>query len=220
MNYPVSPISIQFSKKQQMKNSRVSDFLGLVPSERIDRPIYYHWKELEYNGQKWDALYYVLFYNYNPGYKVFGKITGFHEADVEKIVVLHNKETKEPTWVYFGAHGMGQGVWLEYNKCNFDSEGKLCVYVSPSSHGFYPQAKRYLRICCVANDVCDEQGEQWKPLPSDFEPSDKQVWSDTHYQIRRGINSPLNTPNPNGHSIKNWERIFLFLPSIREKIKQ
>lgn len=220
MDYPIPPISIQFSKKQQVTNSRVSNFLGLSPSEKTNRSIYYHWKELDYNGQKWDALYYVLFYTYNPGYKVFGNIAGFHEADVEKLVVLYSKDTKQPTWVYFGAHGRGQGVWVEYNKCKFTDNGELIAFVSPTSHGFYPQPKRYWRLCFVANDVCDEQGEQWKPSFKDFEPSENQVWSNTHYQVRPGINSPFNTPQPNEHSIKTWERILLFLPSVRKMIRK
>ncbi len=219
MEYPVSPISIQFSKRQQFKNSSVSVFLGLSPTEKTHRPIYYHWKEIEYKGQRWDALYYVLFYTYNPGYKVFWKILGFHEADVEKVIVLYDKDTKEPTWVYFGAHGRGQGVWLEYNKCKFTKDGMLRAFVSPTSHAFYPKVKRYFRLCFFANDVCDEQGEQWIPSPTDFEPSENQVWTNTHYQVRPGINSPFNTPNPNEHSIKTWERILLFLPSVRDRVK-
>jgi hypothetical protein len=219
MEYPISPLCIQFSKTQQITNSRVSDFLGLSPTEKTNRPIYYHFKKLEYKGQKWDALYYVLFYQYNPGYKVLWKTLGFHEADVEKLIVLYSKDTKEPTWVYFGAHGRGQGIWLEYNKCKFTENGTLKVFVSPTSHAFYPQVKRYWRLCFVANDVCDEQGEEWTPSPICFEPSENQVWSNTHYQVRPGINSPFNTPSPNEHSIKTWERILLFLPSVRKRIR-
>jgi hypothetical protein len=220
MYYPIIPISIQFSKGQQFKNSRVSDFLCLSPSENTNRPMYYHWKELDYKGKQWDALYLVLFYRYNPGYKVFGKIAGFHEADVEKLVVLYSKDTKQPTWVYFGAHGRGQGVWVEYSKCKFTENGELLAFVSPTSHGFYPQPKRYWRVCFFANDVCDEHGEQWTPSFEDFEPSENQVWSNTHYQVRPGINSPFNTPQPNEHSITTWERILLFLPSVRKMIKK
>jgi hypothetical protein len=219
MEYPISPICIQYSRKQQIINSCVSDFLGLSPTEKTNEPIYYHWKELEYKGQTWDALYYVLFYAYNPGYKFLWKTLGFHEADVERLIVLYSKDTKEPTWVYFGAHGRGQGIWLEYNKCKFTEDGTLKVFVSPTSHAFYPQVKRYWRLCFVANDVCDEQGEQWIPSPTDFEQSENQVWSNTHYQMRPGINSPFNTPSPNEHSIKTWERILLFLPSVRKRIR-
>lgn len=218
MEYQILPVCIQFSKHQQMKNSRVSDFLGLSPTEKTDRPIYYHWKEFFYKGQVWDALFLVLFYECNPGYKVFGKIAGFHEADVEKLVVLYSKETKQPTWIYFGAHGRGQGTWMEYKNCNFTTDGELRAFVSPTSHGFYPQLKRYWRVCFAANDVCDEQGEQWKPSPFDFEPSEKQIWTRSHYQVRPGINSPFHTPNPNEHSIKSWERILLCLPFVRKRI--
>lgn len=219
MEYQVPPISIQFSDKQQITNSCVSHFLGLAPTEKTNTPIYYHWKELEYKGKKWDALYYVLFYAYNPGYKILWKTAGFHEGDVEKVIVLYCKDTKQPTWVYFGAHGRGQGTWLEYTKCNFTEDGVLRVFVSPKSHGFYPSVKKYHRICFAANDVCDEKGEQWTPSPEDFEQSENQVWTNTHYQVRPGINSPFHTPDPNEHSITSWERILLFLPSVRNRIR-
>lgn len=219
MEYEIIPLSIQFSKQQQMPNSRVSDFLGLTPTEKSERPIYYHWKELDYKGQIWDALFLVLFYQYNPGYNVFGKIVGFHAADVEKLVVLYSKETKQPTWVYFGAHGRGQGVWKEYTNCMFTKDGELIAFVAPASHGFYPQPKRYWRICFLANDVCDESGEQWRPSLTDFESSENQVWTSTHYQIRPGINSPFNTPIPNEHSINSLERILLCLPFVRNSVR-
>jgi hypothetical protein len=218
MEYQIVPVCIQFSKGQQMTNSRVSDFLGLTPTEKTNRPIYYHWKELDYKDQKWDALFLVLFYQTNPGYKVLWKIAGFHEADVEKLIVLYSKETKQPTWVYFGAHGRGQGTWIKYNKCKFTADGTLRAFVSPTSHGFYPQLQRYSRVCFAANDVCDEQGEQWTPSPTDFERSENQVWSNTHFQVRPGINSPFNTPSPNEHSIRSWERILLCLPFVRKRI--
>jgi hypothetical protein len=218
MNYPVAPICIQFSKGQQTKNACVSDFLQLPPTEKTERPIYYHWKDHEYRGQVWDALYYVLFYPYNPGYQVLCKTVGFHEGDLERVIVLYSKDTKEPKWVYFGAHGQGQGVWREYAKCKFSNDGTLRVFVSPTSHAFYPEAHSYSRVCFAANDVCDESGEEWKPLPSDFEPSENQIWSETYQQLRPGINSPLYARAPNEHSISHWERILLFLPCVRKAI--
>lgn len=219
MEIPLVPIVIQLSKNQQLQNSCVSNFLGLEPSEQTQRPIYYHWKDLNYKGQTWSALFYVLFYEYNPGYKIAGKSVGYHQGDVERVVILYATDTKRPTWVYFGAHGRGQGIWLPFEKCQFTKDSELIVYVSPSSHGFYPTPRTYLRIGCFANDVCDAKGEQWKPSRVNFESSRTQVWSDTHYQVRPGINSPLNTPDPSEHSITDLERILFCIPFIRKKVQ-
>jgi hypothetical protein len=217
---PPHKLVFQFSIKESLKNSRVSDFISVQPSEKTERPIYSHKKNLTYKGKDWDAWFYVLFWTTNPGYKIFGRTVGYHEGDVERIVILHDKESDTPTWVYFGAHGKGQGIWREYNKCAFTNEGALIVYVSPESHGLYPKPRTYLRIAGFANDTCDAKGELWRPQPDDFEASENQTWSQTHYQVRRGINNPFRTPDPSEHSITDWERFFLFFPCVQKKVSK
>lgn len=173
-----------------------------------------------YKGKEYDALFYSLFWSINPGYKIFGKVVGFHEADVETVVILHDVDNHKPVWVHFGAHGRGQGTWLPYEKCKFTDNGHLIVHVAPESHGLYPMAKTYYRICCLANDRCRTDGEIWFPMKDDFEDARKQTWSNTHYQVRRGINSPLNVSMPGENSITFIERLFLFLPNVMKKIRK
>ena len=216
------PVTFVFSKKQKVQNTPVSDYLGLVPaSEESKRPIYFHWKpNFEFKSFRWNALFYSLFYVTNPGYKIGCCTIGEHSADVEKIVILYDKVTNKPEWVYFGSHGKGQGIWKEYTKCRFANDGSLLVYVSPSSHGMYPEPKTYWRILGFANDECSDDGEHWKPQDSDYESSYHQAWSDTHFQVSTGINSPLHTPEPGEHSITNVERFLLCLPCILQKIRK
>lgn len=202
-------IAFVFSKDQQFVNSRISDFVGVPVSEKTARPLYFMWRKIAFRGKEWDALFYSLFWTVNPGYKICGKKAGYHAADVETVVILHD-EMKMPKWVYFGAHSKGQGVWKEWADCEFTEDGNLKVYVSPQSHAFYPSGKTYYRICCLANDVCRGDGEVWSPKVNDYEDSALQTWSKSHYQVIRGINTPLNVSNPPESSITCLGRICMF----------
>lgn len=201
------PVAFVFAK-DQICNSRISDFVGVPVSEKSAKPLYFMWRRVKHRGQEWDALFYSLFWVVNPGYVICGKQMGYHPADVETLVILHDK-MKMPKWVYFGAHSKGQGVWQEWSKCDFTEDGKLKVYVSPQSHGFYPKAKTYWRICCLANDVCSGNDSMWSPRMNDFEDSANQTWSKTHFQVKRGINTPLNASDPPEQSITCLGRMCL-----------
>lgn len=208
------PIVFVFSKDQVFTNSRISDFIGVPVSEKTARPLYYKRSTVTFKGKVWDGLFYSLFWTVNPGYDICGKTFGYHPADVETLVILHD-DMKMPKWVYFGAHSKGQGVWKEWTKCDFTEDGKkITVYVSPQSHAFYPCAKTYYRICGFANDVCRGDGEMWSPRVDDFEDSALQTWSKTHYQVKRGINTPLNVSDPAESSIGCLGRFFICLPQI------
>ena len=209
------PIEFRFSNKQSVFNSPVSKFLGSALTETSERPIYYFTKRLTYLGAVYKAIVLSLFYDVNPGY--FCCKIGFHPADVEHIVVLYDMLTNEPKHVYFAAHGKGEGMWLPYEQCMKNEAGGLVVYVSPTSNAMYPNAGRYMRLCGVANDVC-EDGLRWVPGTHDFQDALSQSWSDTHYQVAKGINSPKNISPPVAKSITPLERVFLFLPNVKGKL--
>lgn len=215
-------VTFVFSQNEVCLNSPVSKYLNLPASEKTVRPIYYVEKQVEVFGREWQALYLVLFFSINPGYAIATKNVGYHEADVEKIIVLRDKDTLAPKHVYFGAHGNGEGMWVPWDKCKKDTAtgSSLMVYISPTSHGLYPHPTTYYRMLGFANDKCDGKGEIWKPKPEDFEHAAKQTWSQTHFQVKRGINSPLNSPDPAVTSITPTQRFFLVFPQVRNKVKR
>lgn len=208
-------VTFIFSQYELHQNCAVSDFLHTRRTEQTARPLYYMEKTVEYQNQIYSALYLILFFMVNPGYMSIG----FHPADVEKIIILRDQITKEPRYVYYGAHGHGEGMWLPWSKTE-RYQNSLLVYVSPTSHGMYPYRKRYMRLFGTANDECDGKGERWRPQHSDFEDATKQSWSLTHYQVSRGINSPANSPDPSIASITPFQRFFLPLPCVYNKIKK
>lgn len=209
------PVEFRFSKHQTIHNSRISTFLGMNAREQTERPIYYIEKKVSYKGILYSAMILSLFFENNPGY-CWGTL-GQHKGDIEHLVVLHNDY--EAKHVYFGAHGNAQGTWVPYDECEKNAEDALVVYVSPTSHGFYPRANTYWRIGGFANDVCLGDGERWSPSYMDFEDASKQSWTHSHYQVVRGINTPMNLSPPASRGIKPWERFFLFVPVIRNHIK-
>lgn len=85
---------------------------------------------------------------------------GYHHGDRERIIMLQNKTSRAIDYVYFNAHGRGQGVWKDYDECEVNlTDGSLIVYVARGSHAFYPHAGVYFRIFGLANDYCSSRGE-------------------------------------------------------------
>lgn len=205
------PFEICFSKKQQYKPSRVSDFLEMPRTEASETPVYYHFKKVLYKDTTFIALYYSLFYQANPGY--ICKL-GFHIADVERLIILCDFKTLEPMHVFFGAHGNGQGTWRAYKDCEKNQNGILRVYVSPQSHAFYPHAKCHWRLFGFANDVTCGDGEKWVPKARDYSSSQTQSWTISHYQVVRGVNNPKNVPDPESKSISPLQRFMIAFPCV------
>lgn len=231
-------VAFRFSRTQELANERVSTHLGCDESEGCERPLYYALDRVTFRGMEWLSVTYSLFYRRNPGYSLFGGFikAGEHPVDVERVVVLFPLTNgvlgSEPGWVYFGAHGRGQGVWREWRECErmvvvvtSEEEGDmrkevLNVYVSPTSHGMYPEARVYLRLFGFANDVCVGDGEVWIPKVSCRCDARKQSWSVSHYQVKRGINSPANISPPIDRSIDDMERLCLAFPSVMKKVRE
>lgn len=220
-------LAYRFSKKQTLANSRISSFLGSDVSEQDDRPVYYALDRVRFRGQEWFSITFSLFFLNNPGYSIFGYTVGEHAVDVECITVLFDLGCIEPSWVYFRAHGKGQGVWREWKdcerntmRCDGEEREVLNVYVSPMSHGMYPEGRNYPRLFGLANDVCDGDGELWIPGEACRCDARKQSWSESHYQVKRGINTPANISPPLDRSISDVERFCLVLPAIAKRVRE
>jgi hypothetical protein len=169
---------------------------------------------VQYEGVIYNALVLALFYVENPGFMTCG--FGYHPADVEHLVILSD-DAGVNRHVYFGAHGAGEGTWKRWDECETD-DGRLVAYMSPYSNAMYPAKGRYMRVGGIANDYCDGKGRVWIPEETEFEDATAQIWSDSHYQVKRGINTPKNISPPVGRSITSWERFLLFIPAIKKKV--
>lgn len=218
------PVEFMFAKCHDKDNMNmpISDYLKLPEKEASTRPVYYHFKKVTWRTKQYIALYYILFFKENPGYTpgapLITKAIGKHPGDVESIVLLLDPETHKLEQVYFSAHGKGQGMWLPFEKCEKAPDGTLRVYVAPASNAMYPSPGFYARFFGIANDVVSAKSAPWRPEPMDFLHSHKQQWSETHYQIEKGINNPKNLADPPETSITNFERFMLAFPNIRKKL--
>jgi len=197
----------------------ISQFLNLSDiREKTSTPIYYTTHSILYHGAIYKAFVLSLFFASNPGFLCCN--FGYHPADVEHIVVLVDPQDETPKHVYFAAHGSGQGVWRTWSECEKTNNQKLVVYVSSGSNGMYPNRGRYWRIGGFANDLCDGRGKHWSPNENDFEDATNQSWSDSHFQVRRGINTPKNIAPPVNQSITSIERFLLFVPKVKEEVNK
>jgi len=196
-------------------NSSISQYLATSDTEKTDRPIYYCVKDVNLWERRWTAIYLSLFFDVNPGY-CFG--FGKHNADVEKIILLMSTDSFKPEWVYFSAHGNGQGTWVKWNDCLFTEDKALRVFVSPSSNGNYPKPGCYWRIGGFANDHCYDHQVTWRPSEQDFCDASMQSWTRSHYQVAKGINTPAHPDPPPSTSASSVDRFFLCIPKIKKKI--
>ena len=124
---------------------------------------------------------------------------GFHEHDIEHVSIY--SWTGVPVMVYFSAHGRGQGMWKQWDKCEKDKDGRLVVYIARNSHACYPEPKTYWRVFGLANDECSSKGKQVTPTTfyKSFDwcsPNGVKLYSDSR-------------PNHPLLSITNWQRFFL-----------
>lgn len=215
----MTPLRVEFlfSKgAQNTRPARVSDHLGLQASESTDTPIYLDNHILHLWNTTWDALYVQLFFPTNPGYCC--GLAGRHPADVERIVVLRDQRTLIPVWVYFSAHGNGQGMWRRWHECRFTPCGTLQVFVSRQSNALYPEPATYWRVLGLANDVADGRGSVFRPRRDDFCDAMAQAWADSHLEVAQGIRSPSNPSPPPERGADAWERILLAFPCVKSRV--
>eukprot|EP00210_Caulerpa_lentillifera_P009273 g8838.t1 len=168
------------------------------------------------DGTEYHCESYQFYFEHNYGIGLFraspkAKSLGYHKHDVEGIVVLFEKETKEPKHVYFKAHGTGQGSWRRWEECEKTPEGSLVVYIAWGSHATYPTAKEVTRIFGLANDRVSSNGEIRIITQNDFVPA-KPV------KFGKGIAIHNEIPALPNRSIMKLER--MALPLLQTRVKK
>ncbi len=200
-------------------NTAISKYLQQDITETSSRPVYYNVKKVKLWDKVWTAVYLSLFFEVNPGYNKIG----YHSGDVEKLILLFDEKIAGqewiPTWIYFSAHGNGQGIWKRWQDCKFTSDGFLKVFISPFSNAHYPSPGTYLRVCGFANDVCVDGQNPFRPEANDFCNAMTQSWTNSFYQVAKGINTPAHPDPPPSSGASSVQRFFLFIPSVKKSIQ-
>jgi len=103
-------------------------------------------------------ILYVLSFAFNGAFQVCCSPVGAHSADIEHVTLRVSLDGQRVDWVYFGAHGMADGVWRRADQLALLPSDRPWgtrpqVYSSRHSHGLYPEAGTWCRICGFANDV-------------------------------------------------------------------
>lgn len=121
-----------------------------------------------YKGEKYKSILYEIYYKTNGaigfGNCIFpkSKFLGYHEIDIERIIILYDVLSDLPAFVYFSAH-RDEGKWLPYSACETTYEGLIKIYVAKYSHANYPSSGIWPRIYGLANDHCSSKGMKIVP---------------------------------------------------------
>jgi hypothetical protein len=133
----------------KLMSDNMGDNIKISPDIYVgtaNAPIYYY---LIY-GDKYIDIVYFLYFAYNEGYRVFGKLKGDHEGDIEYIVQRFKISDNSPVAVYFSAHG-DEGRWIEKEKVEYSNKNPI-VYVARGSHAMYHRRGTHIRVVGLAND--------------------------------------------------------------------
>lgn len=84
---------------------------------------------------------------------------GFHEGDIEHVIVKINLQTKEPDKVFFSAHR--DGYWFPWHTIHSHGTHPL-IYVASMTHANYPTKGLLLRCFGLLSDQTDGK-IFWKP---------------------------------------------------------
>lgn len=128
-------------------------------------PCYYKISSSRYVYQetKYISVLYQIYYTYNgaiglngmmPGNETFGA----HNKDIERVVILHDVNTKAPTWVFVSGHSQ-EGTWHKFDECEFAPENRLVIYGALGSHRHAVKPGVKWRILGFANDYCSRNGK-------------------------------------------------------------
>jgi hypothetical protein len=168
-------------------------YSGQLTKENMDGiPIYVKVKE----NDKYYEITYIVYFMYNYGYNICGKLVGDHDSDLEHISVLINKESLDMIAIYYSYHS--EGLWV-YKKNVPMKNGHPIVWCAKDSHAFYPYSKPHFRVFCFANDYMGK-GIEWEPkLVIDVD-SEKPAWM--KYLGQLSMNGIDNIP------LKSWYRNF------------
>lgn len=186
---------------------------GQLTKDNLDNiPIYVKVKE----NEKYHEITYIVYFMYNYGYNICGKLTGDHDSDLEHISVLIDKKSEDLIAVYYSYHS--EGIW-RYKKDIPMKNGHPLVWCAKDSHAFYPYTRPHFRVFCFANDYMGN-GIEWNPqLVIDVD-TEKPYWM--KYKGQLSMNGIDNIP------LKSWYKNFeekissnmlrdLFLPCVYNK---
>lgn len=139
--------------------SLVLDHVRPVPTAPAAQPapLYAH---VTADASSYHILY-MVFWTFNDAYH---GVAGAHQADLERVRVVVSKATGEVQRVYYAAHGLGDGLWVQAADVRFADAAKRrpLVHVARGSHACYPSHGTYWRACGLANDACDGR-KAWVP---------------------------------------------------------
>ena len=125
-----------------------------------DIPVYYYIRKYPNNPNTYISL--ALFYIYNGPYNILNiEKSGYHYGDLEHITFEYDPSNTLKR-VYFGAHGDGDGKWIDYKDLEMEN-GFLNVYIAVNGHGFYYKSGTYFRTYGLANDETDSKGLTFIP---------------------------------------------------------
>jgi mRNA-degrading endonuclease YafQ of YafQ-DinJ toxin-antitoxin module len=125
-------------------------------------PIYYNISTYAYNGTRYKSVLYFVYYQKNLAIGLNSTMPnnpslGYHDKDIERLIVLHDMQTNEPKYVYTSGHAQ-EGEWTEYKKCKLDGD-HLVIYSALYSHRHSTRAKTYWRMFGFANDHTSDKGK-------------------------------------------------------------
>jgi hypothetical protein len=119
-------------------------------------------------------LQYMFFYGFNGPYTIKdpffnktlfeGDIIDFqngHEADLEHIGMLIDRENQKLVMMFYGAHDKHEGVWVNPKQITYE-DGHPVLYSAHGGHGLYPDPGIHVRVYGFANDLA-EKGKRWVP---------------------------------------------------------
>jgi hypothetical protein len=132
-------------------------------------PVYTNIFDYSYYNVSYTAIIYRIYFIYNgaigKGYHLFpnSQLLGFHEIDSENIVILLDKQSSKPVFVFFSAH-RNEGKWYKWEECKFTDNNELEVYVALNSHALYNDYGTWWRFLSFGNDETSIRGYKINPV--------------------------------------------------------
>jgi hypothetical protein len=82
---------------------------------------------------------------------------GYHQKDIERIMMLHDTNTERPMHVFFSAHAQ-EGQFYPASTCEYTLTNQLIVYSALNSHSNHPHPGTTWRVFGFANDYTSKKG--------------------------------------------------------------
>lgn len=138
-------------------------------------PVYYKSEPYKYNGNTYMSYVCEIYFKENLAIGLGGinprdKRLGYHEQDIERIVLLVDAFTKTLEYVFFSAHAQ-EGKFYPANECSIINN-QLIVYVSLGSHSLHPKKGTTYRMFGFANDHRNDKGLKLDLIPV----ADPSIW--------------------------------------------